>query len=68
MKKPAIPAVNVPDRALQQSLLAMTENIQIITGARTGTKKLATLASTATTADLITKMNEIITRLNYDGQ
>lgn len=66
-KKPAIPILNSQDRTLNQVLAAVKENIEVITGARAGSAQIATLDSTATTAQIIAKINEIIGRLNYDG-
>ncbi len=46
---------------------AMKENIEVITGARAGSTQIESLPTTATTADIVSKVNEIIGRLNYDG-
>lgn len=67
-KKPGIPAINLPDRTLNQVLSAMRENIGIITGAIQGVGELDQLPSTATTAQIIVKLNEIIVRLNASGK
>ena len=66
-RKPGIPPVNTPDRTLNQAISAMKDNIEIITGARLGIGEIRALESTATTAQIITKINEIITRLNVSG-
>lgn len=66
-KKPAIPVLNSTDRTLNQVIAAVKENIEVITGARAGSSQIQTLDSTATTAQIIAKINEIIGRLNYDG-
>jgi len=66
-KKPAIPVLDSKDRTLNQVLAAVKENIEVITGARAGSAQINTLDSTATTAQIIAKINEIIGRLNYDG-
>lgn len=63
-KKPGIPSVNFADRTLNQAISAMKENIEIITGARLGVGELHTLEPTATNAQIIAKINEIIARLN----
>lgn len=63
-KKPGIPPVNTPDRTLNQAISALKENIEIITGARLGISEIHLLEPTATTEQIITKINEIITRLN----
>jgi hypothetical protein len=69
MKKPGIPAAHggVVDSNLQRMLVAMKENLEIITGARPQVGEIAQLSSTATTADIIAKINEIISRLNFSG-
>jgi hypothetical protein len=66
-KKPAIPVLNSQDRTLNQVIAAVKENIEVITGARAGSSQIQALDSTATTAQIIAKVNEIIGRLNYDG-
>ncbi len=66
-KKPAIPVLNSQDRTLNQVIAAVKENIEVITGARAGSFQIQALDSTATTAQIIAKVNEIIGRLNYDG-
>jgi tripartite-type tricarboxylate transporter receptor subunit TctC len=66
-KKPGIPAINLPDRTLNQMLSAMRENLGIITGAIQGIGEIDQLSSTATTAQIISKINEIIKRLNASG-
>ena len=66
-KKPAIPIINTPDRTINQAMSAIKENIEIITGARAGSAQIDTLSASATTTQIIIKINEIIGRLNYDG-
>jgi len=63
-KKPGIPPVNTPDRTLNQAISALKENIEIITGARLGVNEISLLEPTATTEQIIAKINEVITRLN----
>ena len=62
MKKPAIPAVNVQDQSVAALLRPLKENVEIMTGARGGS--LTTLNSSATLGEVISKINEIIDRLN----
>jgi hypothetical protein len=57
-KKPAIPS---PDTSGFDE--AVKENLEIITGRRPKVAKIEKLATTATTADIITKINEVINRL-----
>lgn len=64
-KKPAIPAVNFSDAAVSQAISALKENVEIITGARGG--EITSLATTATTTDIVSKINEIIVKLNVSG-
>jgi hypothetical protein len=67
-KKPAIPVVTTGDRAVVNALTAVRENIELLTGMRPGIDQISQLASTASTADMITKINQIIARLNYQGK
>ncbi|HUV64414.1 MAG TPA: hypothetical protein VMW24_10990 [Sedimentisphaerales bacterium] len=62
VKKPAIPSPPIGDRFSQ----AVKENIEIITGRRS-TPVVAfpdTVPSTASTADLIVRVNEITDKMN----
>jgi hypothetical protein len=68
MKKPAIPVYTSTDKTLTSALTAMKENIEIINGSRPGTNPIQSLSSTATTEDIITKLNEIIAVLNFTGK
>jgi hypothetical protein len=67
-KKPAIPVVNTGDRAVLLALSAMRENIELITGIRPGTRQISTLGTSASTSDMISKINEIVARINYSGE
>jgi hypothetical protein len=62
MRKPAIPAVSVEDQRVAVLLRPIKENIEILTGIR-GTY-LTKLDSSATLSEVITKLNEVIDRLN----
>ena len=63
MKKPGIPSIPPSKDPDTYNLLStLKETVEILTGVRGG--KIATLASTATTAQIITKINEIINKLN----
>jgi len=46
---------------------AMKENIEIITGARTNIGQISQLPATATDAEIIAKLNQVIARLNFTG-
>ncbi len=61
MKKPAIPDIPPGDAAMRRVLYALKENVEVVTGRRGG--QVAPLASTATLADVISKLNELINRL-----
>jgi hypothetical protein len=67
-RKPGIPAVNTPDRTLNQAISAIKENIETINGARIGIGEIVTLDPTASLSDVVSKINEIIARLNASGQ
>lgn len=63
MKKPSIPRVQPQNSMLV--LEALKQNIETITGQRGG--EIAQLSSTATLAQVIAKINTIITTLNASG-
>ena len=67
IKKPGIPAVNTTDRTLNQSIAAIKECVEIITGARVGIPEIHTLGATASLSEVISKVNEVIQRLNASG-
>jgi len=65
-KKPSIPSIQsstVVDRRLASVLQPMKETIEIITGARGG--RLEQLDDTADLDTVISKLNEVIAKLNY---
>lgn len=66
-KKPGIPPVNFSDRTLNQAISALKENIEIITGARNGVGEIVVLPADATNAQIISKVNEVIARLNVSS-
>jgi hypothetical protein len=64
MRKPAIPStLSIPDRQIATVLNPIKENIEILTGVREG--PLTLLQTDATLAQTISKINEIINRLNF---
>jgi hypothetical protein len=67
-KKPAIPAVTSGDNNVVAALSAIRENIELITGMRPGISEISPLGTSASTSDIISKINEIVTRLNYSGK
>lgn len=68
IKKPAIPHYSSPDKTLTQTLTAVKENIEIITGVRPGTAQIPQLAENATNAEIISTINAIIAAINYSGR
>lgn len=62
MKKTSVPDVPfTPDSPRRMFDQAVRENINVITGKQGG--KIAPLSETATTAQIIAKINELLTRL-----
>ncbi len=61
MKKAAIPALQGVDVRMAQYLGPMKENLEQIQGLRGG--RISSLPTTATTAEIIDKINEVLTRL-----
>ena len=66
-KKPGIPSVATPDPKINSLLIAVKENIELITGARPGISELTQLPTGATNAEIVSKINEIVSRLNASG-
>jgi hypothetical protein len=62
MKKPSIPAISADDPKVAALLRPIKENIEIMNGVRTG--GLTNLPTNATLSDVISKLNELINRLN----
>jgi hypothetical protein len=67
MKKAGIPGVGSLPPELARIIEPIKQNIEIITGARPGTQPLTPLPNDAQLADLIGKVNEIISRINQNG-
>ena len=66
MKKPAIPSVmGVADPVARNLLSALKENVELMNGVRG--EEIKTLATNATLSDCISKINEIIGKLNATG-
>lgn len=66
-RKPGIPSVALQDPNLTVVVNALKENIEIITGSRLGVGEIRTLGATASTAEIVAKLNEVIKRLNVSG-
>lgn len=63
MKKPAIPALQgIPDLALMRVLTPIKENIELLTGVRSGV--IQPLPENASLETVVEKINEIIERIN----
>jgi hypothetical protein len=61
MKKPAIPDIAPQGANMIGVVAALKENVEQITGLRAG--QIAALPTTATQAQIITKLNEVIDRM-----
>ena len=62
-KKPGIPSIpTTASRELFPILMSMKENIELLTGIRGG--NISPLTATASTDDIVAKVNEVIERLN----
>lgn len=67
-KKPGIPSVSLQDQSLNTVVNALKENIEIITGSRIGVGEIRSLGAPATNEQIVSKINEIIGRLNVSGK
>lgn len=67
MKKPSIPATGSLPQDLVRFIDPIKTNLEIITGARPGSAEIVKLAGTATLSEVITKVNELISRINQNG-
>ena len=68
VRKPGIPTITTPDQNIGRVLQALKENVEIITGARTGFSTIATLPGDAALTTVIAKLNEVIGRINATGE
>jgi hypothetical protein len=68
IRKPSIPVVHTTDKTTNLAFAAIRETLEIMTGVRNGTAQINQLPSAATNDEIITKINEIIAKLNYSGQ
>lgn len=68
LKKPGIPATSHFEQPMGRMLAALKENIELMTGARTGSVPLTQLPAGATNAQIIAAVNAIIQRINAAGQ
>ena len=62
-KKSAIPAVRTGQPDMDRALAAIKQNLDAITGQSRNTERLEPLASTATTAEVVARLNQLLERL-----
>ena len=67
MKKAAIPGTASLPQDLARVIEPIKQNIEIITGARPGVTEVQPLPSTASLSQVISKVNELISRINQSG-
>lgn len=67
MKKPSIPSTAYLPPEVARVVEPLKANVELITGSRPGAVSLATLATDASLADVITKVNQILSRINQSG-
>jgi hypothetical protein len=67
MKKPSIPSTSNLPPEVARVLEPLKANVELITGSRPGSTSLTSLATDATLADVITKVNQILSRINQSG-
>lgn len=65
LRKPGIPSIQSIPAEIAVVLRPMKENIELLTGARGGA--IVQLQVNATTVQIVSKINEIIARLNQAG-
>lgn len=63
MKKAAIPTVRTGQPNVDRAFDAIKQNLDAITGQTRGLDKLQPLSPTATLAQVITRLNEVVDRL-----
>lgn len=67
MKKPAIPGTASLPPQMAQIIEPIKANVELITGARPGSVGVTALGSDASLSDVITKVNQILSRINQSG-
>ena len=67
MRKPSIPATGSLPLDIARFIEPLKANVELITGARPGALTIDPLPATATTADLITQVNLLLSRIEHSG-
>lgn len=67
MKKPAIPGTASLPQDLARIIEPIKANVEILTGARPGVNEIQPLPSSASLAQVVSKVNELISRINQSG-
>lgn len=67
MKKPAIPGTSSLPPQIAQIIEPIKANVELITGSRPGSIEVTNLGSDASLSDVITKVNQILSRINQSG-
>lgn len=67
MKKPAIPGTGSLPVELSRIIEPIKQNVELMTGARPGSAELAPLPANASLADVVAKVNQLISRIDQSG-
>ena len=67
MRKPAIPGTATLPLDIARVVEPLKANVELITGARPGAVSIDPLPATATTAQSITQLNLILSRIEHSG-
>jgi hypothetical protein len=67
MRKPAIPGTGTLPTDLARVIEPIKANVELITGARPGAVSIDPLPATATTAQIITQLNLLLSRIEHSG-
>lgn len=67
MRKPAIPGTGTLPLDIARVVEPLKANVELITGARPGAVSIDPLPATATTAQIITQLNLILSRIEHSG-
>lgn len=67
MKKPAIPGTGSLPVELARVIEPLKQNVELMSGARPGVTPLTPLPANASLADVIEKVNQLISRIDQNG-